>query len=286
MTSIPKDCSIPIWLDEHNIEFELYSKYEEIEGNYLKKKLWHREAKYLKKWELKCWQRAEKISCCSESDKSTICFSNSHTKVIPNTSYFQEEHDTVPFNKRLNQILMSGSMGWTPNVEGALWFYNSIWPKVLKNNPTAKWVIAGRDPDPKILALHGKYNITVTGEVKSMAPYIANSKVSIVPLITGSGTRIKILEAAQQGLPCVTTSKGTEGLSFSHQNEIIIEDNEKGFANSISDLLSGEQLWNQLSAGSRNRFQEDYSFKKIESYVSDFLSLDHQCNPPHPSIAV
>jgi len=111
------------------------------------------------------------------------------------------------------RVVFCGVMNYTPNVEGTMWFCQSVWPIVRQRRPDAHLSLVGSDAAPAIRRLHSPANgIEVTGTVEDVRPYLWHSAVAIAPLLTARGIQNKVLEAIGAGLPVVVTPQVFEGL--------------------------------------------------------------------------
>jgi polysaccharide biosynthesis protein PslH len=149
--------------------------------------------------------------------------------------------DYVKVDKSLdlgrNAVIFTGKMDYRPNVDAMLWFAKSILPQI----PEAKLTIVGQQPHPLIQALAQSPNISLTGRVDSVQPYLQASAVYIAPLRMGSGTRLKLLEAMASGCAIVATSVAAAGLSDEAKSALVIADTEANFAQAVQDLLQNPQ---------------------------------------------
>ncbi len=137
--------------------------------------------------------------------------------------------------------------------------------------PDIKLYIVGQGPTPEIQNLSMDNGIVVTGRVDEVAPYIEKAMVFICPVRLGGGFRGKILEAMSAGRPVVSTSLGAEGIPAVSGENIIIADDEEGFAKGILDLLNEEPLFQEISRNARKLVEEKYSWKKGVEILEDVL---------------
>jgi sugar transferase (PEP-CTERM/EpsH1 system associated) len=111
------------------------------------------------------------------------------------------------------RVIFCGVMNYTPNVDGALWFCQSVWPVIRRLRPDAELLIVGSNPAPAIRRLHSPRNgIEVTGTVDDVRPHLWRSAVAIAPLLTARGIQNKVLEAVGAGLPAVVSAQVFDGL--------------------------------------------------------------------------
>ncbi len=280
MINIPKQCTVPIWLDEHNMEYIIYSEYTNKYRSSWMKHLIRREVQKLKLEEEGYLQTAELVSVCSKIDKEHIPgVLRESVQVIPNTCADSAVATSVEvsFNAESPLIIYSGTMNWHPNIDACHYFLDSIFPLIRTEIPQARFCILGKNPDDslidKVKEIPGAF---CTGFVDDIGEYMHEASLCVVPLRMGSGTRIKILEAARLGLPVVSTSKGAEGLEFSHQSDISISDTAENFAEKSIKILQNIHCWQKMARNSKKVFLDKYDrtyLKKIIRGITSELVL-------------
>ena len=164
-------------------------------------------------------------------------------------------------NRRKPMILFLGTMFWPPNAEGILWFARDVLPLVHKRIPDARLVIAGKSPPRKVHALAADARIEVTDYVSDSGKYVSSADVFIVPLLTGEGMRVKILDAWAWGLPIVSTSIGAEGICIEKDQNILIADSAVEFAEAVIQVLT-DRLFNlRLRSAGRAWVSANYDWR-------------------------
>jgi len=133
-------------------------------------------------------------------------------------------------------IAFIGSLDWMPNQEGLEWFLQNVWPEAVCRHPNLKLHIAGRNAPRKILNLRMP-NVVVHGEVPDAKAFINQHSLMVVPLWSGSGIRVKILEGMALGRVVLTTSLGLEGIDARHEKEVLIADTQEAFLKAIDFCL-------------------------------------------------
>ncbi len=168
----------------------------------------------LRRHEAEICRRADLLLTVSEADARALQRLAPEVKplVIPN-GLDVDEYATWKEAASLQQpaFIFTGTMDFRPNVDGALWFADEVWPRIRAALPEAHAYIVGKRPHPRLEALRNLPGITVTGAVPDTRPYIRAAAVYVVPLWVGGGTRFKILEAGAMGKAIVSTSLGAEG---------------------------------------------------------------------------
>jgi glycosyltransferase involved in cell wall biosynthesis len=141
-----------------------------------------------------------------------------------------------------------------------VWFVKNVFPRVLQKLLHVQLHITG---DNAGLSLPSSPNITLTGYVENIGSLIASSTVSIAPMLSGGGTRLKILEAMAIGTPVVATTKGVEGLDASHGEHLLVADTPEAFADCIISLCQDQELHKQISSAARKLVIENYDWDRI-----------------------
>ena len=218
---------IPMFLDEHNIE----SRY--IRSCHAAR----RESYFARIWERNAWKIARGVSCVSEADAKTIgTYCHGNVGVVPNGISLNE----VPFRpasaRSSRTILFVGMMSFRPNVRAAKFLVEKVLPGVLREIPDANLVLCGRDPCREVLSLAGP-NVTVTGTVPSVIPYIENAAVYGNALFEGAGSSLKVPEALAAGIPLVSTRVGVRGFDLQPGRHYLPAEKPEDFTRQILSVL-------------------------------------------------
>jgi glycosyltransferase involved in cell wall biosynthesis len=155
-----------------------------------------------------------------------------------------------------------GSMDWMPNIDGAVWFVNEVLPLIKRKLPGCTLAVVGRTPGREVTELAQREpGIRITGTVADVRPWLWESKVSIVPLRIGGGTRLKIYEAMAAGTPVVSTTIGAEGLDISPGENILIADRPDAFAEACVRLLNNEAQRQRVAAAAARHVETKHSWE-------------------------
>jgi glycosyltransferase involved in cell wall biosynthesis len=157
-------------------------------------------------------------------------------------------------------------------------FYDEIYDKIRHELPQVSFTIIGRNPPDRIIQLESlDSSVSVTGTVKDIRPFVAESQVAVVPLRMGSGTRLKILEAMAMRKPVVSTSIGAEGLDVTNDKDILIADNPKEFATKVIELLTDEGLRTRIVNNAFNLIRKEYDIGVVKEKLREVFA--HQSEP-------
>lgn len=258
--------------DAHNVDHLLWKAKAEIPGNeqcisYGDEAL-QVEKNLYKKFDL-CF-------CCSQQDKEEFDRLNegrANMVVIPNgVDTKAKRFDANPCKSRILNILFCGTLDYEPNIEGVLWFYEKIFRLVKARVPDISFTVIGKmHREGPFEVLKTDASVNFIGQVESVENYYRESSLLIVPLLKGSGTRLKILEAMSFGNAVVSTSTGAEGLDIENGRNLLIADTEEEFANAIVLLLTDARLFSSITKQGRQLVEEKYDWNKVGTLVRDAI---------------
>ena len=170
-----------------------------------------------------------------------------------------------------NCIVFSGNLEYHPNVEAVRWFRTAIWSEIRPQSPGIEWRLIGKNPEAVARWTSGDERIRVTGPVVDAVAEIARAKVAVVPLLSGSGTRFKILEAWAAQRPVVSTAIGAAGLGARDGEHLLIRDRAEEFAGAVEQLLGDAAKRAALGAAGRKLYLERFTWpaawKKLEGQL-------------------
>ena len=184
---------------------------------------------------------------------------------------------SVYSNPEPDTIIFTGSLTYQANYQAVCFFMNEIYPLVKQIIPSMRIKITGKIDGMSLPSEFHDESVELTGFVEDVKPLIASSAVSVVPLLGGGGTRLKILEALALGTPVVSTSKGAEGLDVQNERHLLIADNPQDFADSLIRLLKDPELRNQLGENGRRLVQEKYDWQSV---MPSFLEIVESLSEP------
>lgn len=163
------------------------------------------------------------------------------------------------------EILTLGTLHYAPNAEGIRWFLRRVLPLVQLKVPSATLTIVGRNApaDFHRTARESSGAVRVTGYLEDLRPVLQRAALVAVPVLSGSGMRVRILEALARGLPVVTTTIGAEGIEARPGEELLIGDTEEEFAAAIVRLMEDPEFARRLSQIGRRLAVTRYDWKVV-----------------------
>jgi glycosyltransferase involved in cell wall biosynthesis len=252
----------------HNIESEAMRRYGDTAPSRARRWYARCTATKLERLESSILHTAFGHIVCSERERAQLRQKApaAHIEVVENgvdTGYFASSEDPVASRR----IVFVGAMDYFPNSEAAIFFANRIWPHVRTMLEGAELAIVGANPGPAVLALGELPGVKVTGMVPDVRPFYRGALAAVVPLRTGGGTRLKILEAMAAGVPVVSTPLGAEGLDVVDGENVLLVDSgdTEGWANRLVSLAESPAHRAQLTAAGLRLVQGRYDWEILGS---------------------
>ena len=241
------------------------------------RRLWLHEAQRIQSWDRELVARVSLAAVVSERDRRVV---------VGTDETLADRVRVVPFGLRLERsdpqavarrpiVSLTGNLGYFPTVDGALWFADRVWPRVLRRRPDAEWWLAGSRPSRAIRNLARRPGVRLIPHPETLDSIFHQTAVAVAPLKSGSGTPIKILEAMAHRVPVVTTSTGRAGLDDLALHAISSADTAEAFARRVVDLLdqpdrahrSTQAAWNWLWSRHERRTVADLFESLLEEAV-------------------
>ena len=244
-------------LRAHNVEHHIWRQSALSTKNPLKRWYLKKLALALRHYELEEINKFDGIACISPSDV-TVFKNEGCRRPLTSIPFGIDIKPTTDDTVEPMSLFHIGSMDWTPNQEGVRWFLREVWPIVHKENPNVKLYLAGRRMPEDILNLHEE-GVVVLGEVDDATQFMSSKQINIVPLLNGSGIRIKILEAMSLGKVVISTSIGASGKDFTDGEELFIADTPRQFANRIRVCVDNINFCNEVGAKAKKLISEKYA---------------------------
>ena len=167
----------------------------------------------------------------------------------------------VPQRGREDVIAFSGNFEYHPNIAAVRFFRQCVWPELRERWPGVTWRLIGMNPQGVRRFTGGDPRIEVAGAVGDAVAELARAKVAVVPILAGSGTRLKILEAWAAGVPVVSTPMGAEGLPAKDSENLLLAGDPRGFAAAVSRLLADEALGDRIGAAGRAVLEREFTWE-------------------------
>jgi glycosyltransferase involved in cell wall biosynthesis len=271
--NLPGGLTVPVLLNKDDVAHVILERYARLARNALARLYARLEACKVKRWERQACAGVAANLVCSEVDRDILqrLCPGVPMLVVPNvvdTEHYAPAGEGEPLT-----VLFQGGMDWHPNRDAVEFFAAEILPELRRLVPAVTFRVAGRSPsDDFRRRFAGPPGLEFTGTVPDMRTEIARAAVCVVPLRIGSGTRLKILEAAAMGKAIVSTRLGAEGLEFRDGEDIVLTDDARAFARATADLLADPARRRKLGEAARQRAEADYSHSALRTALRGALS--------------
>lgn len=260
-------------LFQHNVEAVLWRRLERHAASLARRVFLGNQVRRLQPYEATACRTAKRVIAVSDRDARTMraMYGVSRVAAVPTGVDLDYFKPPAGHGKSVDLVFI-GSMDWEPNIDGVHWFVEKILPLVRKRRPNCSLTIAGRMPGREIQKLARRdAAIQVTGTVADIRPYLWGSSVSIVPLRSGGGTRLKIYEAMAAKIPVVSTSIGAEGLDVQNGENIQIADSPADFAERCVALLEAGSARQRMVERAWERVSACYSWEVVSQRFEELL---------------
>jgi sugar transferase (PEP-CTERM/EpsH1 system associated) len=271
--NVPNDLGVPMVLFQHNVEAMIWERHAQVARHPLKKAYMTEQWRRMKRFEGNECRRFSSVVAVSTQDAEVFRRDYGVAEVpdVPtgvDTDYFVRQPE-VP--RTPGSMVFTGSMDWMPNEDGIAWFAEAILPRIRAAIPTATLTIVGRNPTPKVRALHApEAGVSVTGSVPDVRPYLASHQLFIVPLRVGGGTRLKIYEGMTMGLPTVSTTIGAEGLPVVDGEHLVLADDPEAFAQACIALLNDQARCEAMGNAADSYVREHFGWDGVAKRFAEF----------------
>jgi glycosyltransferase involved in cell wall biosynthesis len=280
-------------VDAHNAYYLIPQRLSRVAANpALRLFLW-REARLMARYEADVYRHFDHVLTVTEQDLAAIrqlaVFDGQSPRFTTVPICVDAAVPPLDRQRGAQGILMLGGLHWPPNADAARWFVREVWPLVRAQVPGAQLFVVGARPPDDIKALgdfsgierpeqaHGA-PVVVTGYVNDPQEFIRGSAALVVPLRSGGGMRVKIVEALQWGLPIVSTTIGCEGINVVPGESALIADDPGPLGRAAADLLRNPELAQRLADAGRRLVEECYDWRKaytaLEAVYSNGASVE------------
>jgi glycosyltransferase involved in cell wall biosynthesis len=268
---IKKYTKSPILVRTHNIEYVIWERLSVNEKNPLKKWFYSHLGKRLRSFEAEYYNKADGIAAITQEDKNRLIELNVHVPIEIIPAGVVLDKYLIPRQKAEipNSIFSISALDWLPNLEGLDWFLKQVWPELLKTRPEVTLHIAGKSTPDWLLNSNFK-NVTIHGFVDDAIEFKYSYQLMLVPLLSGGGMRVKIIEGLAAKKCIISTSIGAEGIEYTDKINILIADTPTEWVNKITYYLEHDKERITIANNAFELATEKYENKSITKKYIDF----------------
>lgn len=257
-----------IIMRSHNVEHIIWERLAKGEKNPIRKFYLKHLARALKRYELQHINDYDGIASITQLDADYFVRNGCYIpiKTVPFSIDFP---DWVAIPIEPNSICHLGSMSWFPNVEGITWFVNEVWDKLHEALPEVTAYFAGRHMPKRLLDIE-KPNLKIMGEIADGIRFICSKEMMVVPLLSGSGIRVKIIEGMSLGKTVIATSVAAEGIEYTDGKDILIADTPEEFVEQIRHCITNKEFCCEIGKNAARLIASKYN---ITTMAEKFMQL-------------
>ena len=267
----------PLVLRTHNIEHIIQERLAAHEGHPAKR--WYRQflARRMKRYEQEYWNKFDGVIAITPEEAGIMwdlgcCVPVGIVPAGVDVAEFVPRPDSMLLPSTLCYI---GGMDWQPNIEAVQWFVETVFPRVQEDSvrqglPALGLHIAGKRMPPSLQRYAEREGVSMHPDVPSAADFLRTHEILVVPLLSGGGMRLKIVEAMALGIPIVSTRVGAEGITARHGESIMFADTPEEFQAAISALRTTPELKERIVRNAREIALREYSWESATSRLEQF----------------
>ncbi|MBL7932959.1 MAG: glycosyltransferase family 4 protein [Bacteroidia bacterium] len=272
--TIRRHTKAKIVLRAHNIEHYIWKRHIANERNPVKRYYLKLQNKRLKRFEISVLNKVDAIVPITRTDEEAFIklgFKKPLFTCITGVDVM-EYQTKLKLNEKAKTVFYFGSMDWLPNQEAAMWFLTNCWDRIHKKVPEAKLIIAGRGMPLEFFHIT-RPNVMIIENVENGKTFFQQHQVMIVPLWSGSGLRIKIIEGMAYGKCIVSTEIGAEGINYTDGKNILIANTAEEFSQNVVELLINDQKRKQIEDEAAAFARVEFDNHRVVSKLVEFYKV-------------
>jgi glycosyltransferase involved in cell wall biosynthesis len=255
----------------HNIEHQVWQKLAQQKSDPFKKWYLRLLARRIKNYELELLNKFDAIVVFTEQDKSSMLSYGAKIplRVLPigiDLTLYKPDHSKVDFPS----LFFLGSLDWLPNREGIEWFIDNFHKDLTDGDLKAKFYVAGHNIPEQFDDYEVLGKVFIHGEVDDALEFVNSKSIMIVPLLSGGGMRVKIVEGMAMEKCIISTSLGAEGINIEHGKNIIIANNLDEFYNAVKKCITNEHFCREIGRNARKLMEQQHDVNTITRQLADF----------------
>ncbi len=268
---IRKYSQAKISLRSHNVEHEIWQRTLAQETSFFKKKYIKILCSRIRRMETETLNQYDLLVPITRRDGKKLNKLGNHKPSHTTPTGYEIAKGKPKFEKvEFPSIFHLGALDWSPNQEGILWFINHCWPDIQKQMPSLKFYIAGRNAPKWLIDKMQGENIIYQGEVESATEFVQSKALMIVPLLSGSGMRIKVIEGMALGKTIVSTSIGVEGIAIEDKKNLLLANTPEEFSKVIVENLKDEETFFKMGVEAKEFIIQNFDNLNISKSLFEF----------------
>lgn len=263
---------VPVVLDQQNVESEIGAQVANLSATWMGRARARADIWKWRSYERGLIRHVQRTIAVSERDAAAFrrLVPFAPVAVHPNGADIRSLHYLDHRENRGDRLIMTGTLGYLPNLDAAHWMIERILPRVRQVRPSARLILVGASA-PDSLRQRAGVAVEIVGRVPDVSPFLDAADLFVAPLRAGGGTRIKLLEAFAVGLPVVATTMASAGIAVRHGTDIATADDEETFAHEVIRMLDDFPARRAMAQSARRLVEEHYDWRSIAAEYQEDL---------------
>jgi len=271
MNAVRKHSKAKLIYRLHNVESQIWHRLAQQKSDPFKKSYLKMHAKRIKNYELQQLNNFDAIAVFTAQDKSTLLEYGTRipVQVLPlgiNLDHYQPDFSKTEFPS----LFFLGSLDWLPNREGIEWFLDNFRQELTEGDLRVKFYVAGNDIPERFDDYEVMGKIFIQGEVDDALEFVNSKSIMIVPLLSGGGMRVKIVEGMAMQKCIISTSLGAEGINFKDGVDILIANDQDEFYEAIKRCSADEEFCKSVGLNARKLIEDEHDINKVTKKLVEF----------------
>lgn len=255
----------------HNVESQIWHRLAQQKSDPFKKSYLKMHAKRIKNYELQQLNNFDAIAVFTAQDKSTLLEYGTKIPIQVLHLGINLDHYKPDFSKtEFPSLFFLGSLDWLPNREGIEWFLENFKQELTEGDLRVKFYVAGNDIPERFDDYEVMGKIFIQGEVDDALEFVNSKSIMIVPLLSGGGMRVKIVEGMAMQKCIISTSLGAEGINFKNGVDILIANDQDEFYEAIKRCIADEEYCKNVGLNARKLIEEEHDLNKVTKNLVEF----------------
>jgi glycosyltransferase involved in cell wall biosynthesis len=258
----------------HNIENQIWQRLAQQKSDPFKKSYLKMHAKRIKNYELQQLNNFDGIAVFTQQDKGTLLEYGTKIPIEVLPVGINLDHYKPDFSKtEFPSLFFLGSLDWMPNREGIEWFLENFNKELTDGELRVRFYVAGNDIPERFDDYEVMGKIFIQGEVDDALEFVNSKSIMIVPLLSGGGMRVKIVEGMAMQKCIISTTLGAEGINFNDGVNILIANNQEEFYEAIQNCIADEKYCKQIGINARKLMEDEHDVNKVTKNLVDFYKI-------------
>lgn len=264
INTVRRNCKAKLVYRAHNIEHQIWERLAQQKSDPFKKFYLRLMSRRIKKYEIEQISKFDAIAVFTAQDKETMLLYGAKIPVEVVPVGIEMEHYRPDFNKtEFPSLFFLGSLDWTPNREGIEWFLHGFHSDIENDELRVKFYVAGNDIPEEFDDYEVLGKIFIQGEVDDALEFVNSKSIMIVPLLSGGGMRVKIVEGMAMQKCIISTALGAEGINYKNGVNILIANTHEEFFKAIRRCIADEDYCKAVGINARRLIEDQHDVNKV-----------------------